>query len=491
MKWLACELFEEKIKKYLEYTGGDYEEVCRKSKKLLKTMPIPLSVIVLISLFISKILILSAVGVGLIVYFYPLLYSWSRKEEYKKSVNQEAPLISIIAYVNSLVDKNVLHTMEELARIKDLKVPSVEYQMIRKRKEVLNESTYRAIERRAILHKGDLLGKVYFKFLIASDLGASIRDRMREAMNEVLQYYKEEYKNYVDRSSEFAEIIFAVYLLLPIVLVGFQFTFKVNPVQLLLPLLFTPAFIFLISIIQPSGDYSIKLNYKQFLPLIALVPIILLPISITVKLSGIITVIALSLFWVYNQVRVANYLLNQIPDILKEMSDYMKIGYSTVTAFSKLQPREHGPGSEILNEIISKTSLDNEIPEVKTPSVFFNNIMNVLRVLSKTGLSSVGLEELSDLVNEIVNLRSSIIRQLRLFDAMLILTPIMLWLTFSMLGHIFTNSENNLESIVIFTYSLATALIFSKLSRFTSLYLPSVIIPLIISTILSVFPHGV
>ena len=491
LRWLACEIFEERIKKDLEYVGGDFEQVCLEYKKLIRILPILLVAITIVSFLTVRLVVFSEIGVFLVVYFYPLLYSWSKKEEYKKEVNQEAPLISIIAYVNSLIDKNVLQTIEELLNVRGLKVPSVEYQMIKKSKEVLNESSYKAVERRAILHKDDLLGKIYSKFLIAADLGISIKDRMRESMREILQSYREEYKNYVERSAELSEMIFAVYLLLPIVLVGFQFTFKVNILQLLFPLIFTPAFIFLTSAIQPVGDYQIKASYKYILPLPALILITLTPLNLIIKFVAIIAILSIPLLYIYRQILIANYLLSQLPDILNQVSDYMKIGYSVVTSLTKVRAKK-GLGYKILEDIIRKVSIDNEIPEVNTSSKLFNNVMNTLKILSKSGLTSVGLEELSDLVNDIIIMRNSMLRQLRLFDVMLFLTPIMLWLTFSMLGNVFSNSKNvELQDLVIFFYSLANGLIFSKISRFVTFYLPAVITPLVIATILSAFPHGI
>ncbi|MFP3197066.1 MAG: hypothetical protein RXQ78_01310, partial [Sulfolobaceae archaeon] len=202
-------------------------------------------------------------------------------------------------------------------------------------------------------------------------------------------------------------------------------------------------------------------------------------------------ILSIPLLYIYRQILVANYLLSQLPDILNQVSDYMKIGYSVVTSLTKVRAKK-GLGYKILEDIIRKVSIDNEIPEVNTSSKLFNNVMNTLKILSKSGLTSVGLEELSDLVNDIIIMRNSMLRQLRLFDVMLFLTPIMLWMTFSMLGNVFSNSKNvELQDLVIFFYSLANGLIFSKISRFVTFYLPAVITPLVIATILSAFPHGI
>lgn len=488
MKLLVCKILEKQIKKYIEVTGDDYNEICNKYRKLMTYSPLGFIPFIILSLFFKQ-FILSAIGYFLLIYFYPFLYTWSRSKEYKKLVNTEAPIISLIAYINSLVDKSIIYTLEELSKIKELKTPKIELEQIKKSISVLNMSSYKAIEKRATVHHDDLLGVIYSKYVLSSEIGLSIRERLKEAMSEIFQRFKDQYKGYVDKAVEIAEMEFAIFLMVPIILIGFQFTFKTNIFELVLPLLFTPAFVFLITTIQPDNDYSISFDWRVFLPLIVIPIVIFANILLAFKLVIISIIVSFVVYWIYRQIRLANELISILPTLLKEISDYMRLGYNIKFSFKKVDVNASSRVQRILEEISKEFTVKNEVTEVKTPSKLFNIIIQILSLFEKSGISYEAMDELSSLVNDLLGVRLSLIRQLRLFDLMVILTPIMLWLTFSMMGNISGSNNVTLFSVVLFSYSLASSVIFSKLSRFTIFYLPTILSGIIMALILSFLPH--
>jgi len=469
-------LFDVKIKRYIEYYGDDIFAVKKKYLKALKVL-IPAIILVAFLGFLKlKLLLLSIPPLALVAYFYPVLYVWARAEEHKKIVNNETPFIALVAYINSLVDKGLNHTLKELSEIQELKVPRVELDFLTKMSTYMNMSFAKALERRASVHSNDLLGKLYNSYLSALELGITIKDRLKDAVKDLLNELKDSYKAYVDKSAEMAELEFAVFLLLPIVLIGFSFTFKVSLPELLLPLLFAPALIFLVSSLQPGIDYIIKYKYVYMLatiPIIFLVPRIGLEYKV---LTSIFVLLAFS-YIIYNQLTLANELERVLPTLLKEVSEYLKIGYSVQNAIAKVKL------SKRVNDVIEKYVKTGNID---SPSKLFNITLKLLLIISRTGSSSASLEELANSIREIVYNKNNLIKQLRLFDAMAVLTPIMLWLTFTMLGKISTTSVPSVA--VISSYSVASALIFSKISRFTLLYFPLLLLVTAILVILSVLP---
>jgi len=486
LKILACDIFQDKIKSYIEYTGDDFNDIRKKYIQLLMFSPIGVALILLMSFTISRFLLFSLIGYGIIVYFFPVIYSWSKKEEYRKVTNLESPLISLVCYVNSLIDKSLITTMEDLSKLKHLKTPSIESQMLKKTINILNYSSYKSIQRRESLHRGDLMGKIYSAYMVSMDMGVSLKDRLREAMKEILSLYKEDYRNYVNKATELSEVIFSIFLLLPIVLIGFQFTFKVSLFELLLPLSFAPLIVFLISIMQPNSDYDINMNWKQFIPVIlSFVVALLLNVNLSIRFLIIVSGILVSVYLIYRQVRIANQLVKLLPDLLREVADYMKIGYSITGSLSKIRIRDK---FGVVENIVKKSVLEGEVGEVKTPSKLFNNIIELFKIFNKSGTSYNVLEELAGTLNEIMLVQDSMTKQLRLFDAMVILTPVMLWITFSILGNISSDSAT-LSGIVVLLYSVTTSFIFSKLSRFTLFYFPTILMGTLIPLILSFIPH--
>lgn len=163
----------------------------------------------------------------------------------------------------------------------------------------------------------------------------------------------------------------------------------------------------------------------------------------------------------------------------------MKIGYSITGSLSKIRIRDK---FGVVENIVKKSVLEGEVGEVKTPSKLFNNIIELFKIFNKSGTSYNVLEELAGTLNEIMLVQDSMTKQLRLFDAMVILTPVMLWITFSILGNISSDSAT-LSGIVVLLYSVTTSFIFSKLSRFTLFYFPTILMGTLIPLILSFIPH--
>lgn len=474
-----CNLFNDKIKKYIEYYGDDIFIVCKKYYETLRIF-IPLIVVIaMLGILKLKLLLLSVIPLVLIAYLYPLLYVWSKAEEHKKVVNSEAPFIALIAYIDSLVDKGLNHTFKELSEIRELKVPRIEQNYLLKMTTYMNMSFAKALEKRALIHSGDLLGKLYNNYLAALSLGITIRDRLKDVLKELLNDLKDSYKSYVEKSAELTELEFSLFLLLPIVLIGFSFTFKVSLIELLSPLLFVPPIIFLISSIQPSAEYNLK--YGKCIYSLAAIPIIFMVprFDLEYKILASLSVLLVLSYYIYSQITLANELEKSLPVLLKEVSEYLKIGYTIQNAMPKVKLSSKR-ASKVLENLLKKPD------SASTPSKLFNITFKLLFIIARTGSSSISLDELANSISEIIYNKNSLIRQLRLFDVFAILTPVMLWFTFSMFGKISTIAIPSVA--IISAYSITSVLIFSKISRFTLLYFPSILLTSIVLAILSVLP---
>lgn len=475
-------VFDKNIKKYIEYYGDDLNTVHKSYRSALKTL-IPLTALIIVFSFLfSKIFLLSVPIILVVIYLYPVLYTWSKASELKKYVNNEAPFISLVAYINSLVDKGLNHTFQELAEIKELKVARIEQSFIDKMTSYMNMPFNNAIARRAEIHGGDMLGKLYSNYLAALSLGITIRDRLRDTMRDLLNELKDNYKTYVDKAGELTELIFSVFLLVPIVMIAFSFSFKssVSLIQLFMPLAIAPALYFVIASSQSIMGYNIK--YKKYLPIFILLPIIaLLPhINLAVKTLLIVSVFTLFSYFIYPQITLANDLEKYLPTLLKELSQYLRIGYTVENAIPRVKLT-----SKRVNKAIEKYMKDPE--NVDSPSQLFNITFKLLFLTSKSGTSPTALDELGNAINEVVYTKNGIIRQLRLFDILTVLTPVMLWMTFSMLGKIGSSSSIPV-SLVIGSYSLASAFLFAKISRFTAFYFPTMLLLTIVIGIITFIP---
>ena len=473
-------VFDEKIKKYIEYYGDDINEVHQRYKRALRFL-IPAIIAVSVLAYKIHYFLVSVPLLAVITYMYPLLYVWAKAEEYKKVVNNEAPFIALIAYIDSIVDKGLNYTLKELSEIKELKVPRVEQMFFSKMTNYMGWAFARALERRALVHSNDLLGKLYSNYLASLELGFTLQDRLRDTLQDLLNDLKDMFRNYTNnKAGELTELEFAVLLLMPIVMVGFSFTFKVSLIELLAPLLATPALIYLASASQPSFDYILK--YKN-LWLLALIPAVLaVPfLSLTARLLAATAVIVAVSYFVYDQIRLARELENSLPVLIKELAEYLKIGYTIPNAITKIKLGKR------VNKVIERYARNPE--EVNTPSKLFNLTFKLLFIIAKTGYSATALQELGSAIYEVVYNKNSTTKQLALFDILTVMTPIMLWLTFAMLGQIVTAVVPAMAVIV--PYSIASALVFSKISRFTLLYFPTMLMLFAVLVVLAFIPPNI
>lgn len=474
-----CLIFNNKIKHYIEYYGDDINSVCNKYHNTVKIILGLILIILVLGVLKFNLLLFSAIPLSILAYIYPLMYTWSKKEEHKRIVNSEAPFIALIAYVDSLVDKGLQHTFKELSEIKELKVPKIELEFLQKMTTYMNKSFLKAVEKRSIIHKEDLLGKLYSNYLVALNLGITVRERLKDVLKEMLMDLRDSYKGYLEKSAELTELEFSIFLLLPIILIGFSFTFKVSIIELLLPLLFVPPLLFLISMVQPNSDYNIR--YGKYIYILLAIPLVLLipKLNLEYKIFALISILVIFSYFVYSELSLGRELESFLPILLKEVSEYLKIGYTIQNAVPKVKLP-----SKRITKVIEDAVKDPL--SVNTPSRLFNITFKLLFIIARTGYSSTAIEELASSINEIIYSKNNLVRQLRLFDAMVVLTPVMLWMTFVMLGKITPSSIPSLS--IISAYSIASSIIFSKISRFTILYFPTFLLMVLTLGILSVLP---
>ena len=472
-------VFDRKIKTYIEYYGDDLEKIHKSYRTTLKIIIPSVILSSLVGFFKIKFFLFSIPILIFVAYFYPLLYTWSKAEEHKKVVDNEAPFISLASYINSIVDKGLNITFQELSKLKEMKVARIEYTFIDKMIKFMNMSFSEAIERRAKIHTNDMLGKLYNNYLAAIELGITLRDRLRDVTRELLNDRKETYKAYVEKSSGLTEAVFSVFLLVPITLIGFSFAFKANLVDLMVPILLSPALYLAIISSQPFKEYDIK--YGKRLLILLIIPVVFLIPNLPLSIKTFISMLIITAFSysVYSQIVLANDLEKNLSILLKEVGEYMKLGYTLESSIQRVKFT-----SKRVNNAIMKYIRDPE--NINSPSRIFNITFRLMFTTSKAGTSSAALEELGNIISEIVFTKDNIIKQLRLFDALAILTPVLLWMTFGMPGKIASSTLP--VDLIIGSYSVASAMLFTKISRFVAVYFPTMLSLTVITGALMFFP---
>lgn len=485
----------------IAYYGGDYKQLIENYRRniiifLSTTILVEIFFILLnfkgivklpIYLFLPFIVMLQ-----LIIILYPLLSVWSNKEEFRKLLEKELPFFVMILYLNSLFDKGIIETLKEVSKKKLLKSIEREFMMIEKDMKLFNKSISKAIEKRALLHSSDNYGKFLSSYLSSLYVGTNMKQTLREELKNQLLYIHEKYKEYVNRSTELAELIFSIYLLVPLILFGFSFAFKINIVYLLLPMALTPAFLLLIGLQQPDMGYQINYNYKDIVVFASSFSILLVPFfNLTEKITIIVFINIISLIRKYIKIINDEKILNEIPLLLKEISEFTRVGYSIKNAILKIDlTRYSKPTQKLVSKIRKDVIVNGKLSRVNSSIWLIDSTFSILDMIDIIGGETYSvLTELSTILNNIINERKNLMNELKPYEFLAYVTPLLLWFTLTTFSGISVNSGAvPLLHVVLISYSVLTAIIFTKLSKFTIINVPLLSSVTALSLILSIIP---
>jgi len=465
-------IMKDKINENIIYYGDDIEKIRKDYIKLIIFIPIIAIVSIILLKFSPYFILLNLISI--FIYLYPLIATEIKKEEQEKIIENEIPIFLLFAYVNSLLGKSLYKTFEEIKNSKVFKGMKREALLLIKEVEVLGKSSISAMESRAKVHKSDFLGKIYMNYVNGEMIGISVSERIRDLLEESLDNLKSLFESYVNKSNDVVEIIFILYLITPMILLAFQYiSTSINIFTLLVPLIISPVVYFFIVIAQPNMGYEITLlnaEKKALLPIIITVFFSLfLHISLTYKLVILYSLFVCFSFLIYYKIKYSDDILNNMPYVLSDIADYVRLGYSIRSSLFKIRSNNRN-FMKFLDKIINNLRKNLPISEVKTNIWAVNAILEFIENIEKKGFADTfTFKDASILLSNYIALRNKILKSLQLFHMLSIMTPLMLYFAFGLMSKI--KAIGNLDFIILI-YSIILSIIYAKLSRFTIFNFP-------------------
>ncbi len=481
-----CSFFEKKLNSDTILTGDDISEFCYNYDKLFVSSIIFQIILILVSLFLDHIVLLSLSPITILLVFYPLIKEKSRKENFLKNVERELPIFSAFLYVDTMLGKSVYQTILSLKNSMILKGISKEAILLEKNVKLRSVPISTILLERARLYGKNNLGRVYSEFIEAETVGVSPNQKAKQSLEKIMGEMKQNFNGYVQRSTDLSELMFSFFLLLPIMLLSFQLAFNktLNLSQLLIPLAISPAFYFVISSFQPQSDYILKFTDKRVIIsiLISFLTAPLVYIWLGLSYVFMISTLVIS-FSIYLQIREADQIAKQLPSLLDKISDYSRIGYGLRSSIDKIvssgnvSPRT----KEFLLEFLK--SSDKNI-KLNSPSWIFNAVFELLKRIDNVGYMDVKVfSEMSSIIQEMLNMKSSMQNNLQLFTVISAITPFLF--SFTLHSFYFVNGQQGILSQVIVVYTIVIELLYSKISKFTIFNFPLIMVTTALSIILS------
>ncbi|WP_370685210.1 membrane pilin protein UpsF [Sulfuracidifex tepidarius] len=482
-----CNFYNKKLERDLMLTGDDISEYCKKYKIYFLISVTSISLIILGSIYIYHDLIFTSLIPSLLL-LSPLLREKIAKDEFLKALEKEVPIFSAYLYANSLLGKSLYQSILNLKDSKILKGISKEAMLLEKNVRMRGLTSTTAILERSRLHRKDALGRIYSEFIDTELVGVSTNQRAKQSLEKVMGEMKQNLNSYVQRSVDLSEVMFSFFLLFPIMLTSFQLAFdkSINLVQVITPLISSPVFYLIISSFQPSSDYIFSFSKKVILGVAGVLVIssILLLKYLGPSLTLMVAVLELSIVF-YLQLRVADSLTSKLPAILDKISDYSRVGYGLRSSLQRVINSENIDlrTKKYLIEFLK--NLDNE-REMTTPSWTFNATLDLLRRIDTLGyVDTKVFSELSAIIQEMLNMRSSMQSNLQLFTVISAITPILFH--FTLFSFSFMASDKYVLNQLVNVYTIVIEILYSKISKLTLFNFPLVLVTTVISIILSFF----
>ncbi|BBD72297.1 hypothetical protein HS1genome_0686 [Sulfodiicoccus acidiphilus] len=470
MKLKSTELFKGKVSFYLELLGEDAEKL-RKVENILLFATLPLALTIsLASVWNPYFLVCLAIPV--LLYFYIPIYLWAKTVELKSRLAVEVPYFAILAYVNVSVGKGIVRSLSEASEFPGLRDVAREYRSVVRYAKAMRVGLQEAVARRAELHSGDALGKFFNTYLTSVRAGDEVNG-LRRAVREALDELGSGFQEYVERASELVEVSFSVLLLLPALLVAFSVLSASNGMTPYIPLLTLPPIILAIEASQPKVT-TLELGKRELITLVSLIPFAF-PIPLYLRLYISEVSLALTCLPRYLELLRGEKLNDSMPSILRELSELHRVGYGVRYALSRASSISRGVSGTLFRKINVATKLNGELPALNSTSNAFNFAWGLIRTLDKTGGREV--DWLAELSNLVWNMNSSLKKlrsRLRPFEALSLLSPFLISFTLGTMGSIVGQSADLKAAIMAYTF--ATTVIFSKLSKFTLVDVPTLLV---------------
>jgi len=464
MRLRSSELLESKVKWYAELLGEDLGKLRRLEGRILLFIPVVVTLSVILSIF-SK-LFLSLLFLSVFLYFYIPIELWARSSELSSRLTIQIPFFTILAYMNSRIGKGILRSLKETREFRGLRELTREYDLTLRYSKVMRTGTFEALTRREQIHGRDSLGRLLSRYLSSLRRGDE-SEVLGKIMEESLNGMRESFQQYAERAGDLVEISFTLLLLLPAMLIAFSLLSGPNSIMPYLPLLSLPVLILIAESTQPKVIES-KMGWRNLSPLGSLL-ILFLPLPLFLRVYMVVVAACVLSIPRYQNYTRSLRLNELVPDLLKEVGELQRVGYGLRYAISRLSPEMTKNLNQVMPNFKVKSKL-GEVPVAETSSVSFNFTWNLLRVLDMNGdRENEWISELYDVASSINLALRRLSSQLRTFEFLCFLSPILLGFTLGVMSRI-GDIENIKATTIIYTSALS--LVFSKFSKFTMIHIP-------------------
>ncbi len=382
-----------------------------------------------------------------IILFAPRLVVGSRLGDTVRGVEDELPYFGMFAAVMQSAGLTLYHAFDKIIGNRILRWIEFEGLLVRRENLFFGKTQTGAIEERARQHQSDRFKTYLQGYTSVLKSGGDVARYLDDKTKQFLNWTEFKWKSYADSSSDIGETIIAIFFALPLLIVSIIFVYPQGTVDVLgltvavaVPI-FTVAAYLAINKAQPR-NYDIIVGSRRLAlagGAAAVVALYLLdqPIWVVfaVGIGASATLYGWSTIFQVQEVRKSE---EALPQFLRDITEYKKIGYDITKAVQRLaRERSYNPiFDRILLDISRQLDIGSRMKEVlvKTRSWLTRIVFFTIGEIVETGGGTPELlESITDFTQRIVIVKKETRSHMRIYEALAYITPVGLAITIALL----------------------------------------------------------
>ena len=371
----------------------------------------------------------------------------SKLGERTKGVEDELPYFAMFAAVMQSAGLTLYHAFEKIIGSGVFRWVEGEALLISRENLFFGKTQLEALDERARQHDSERFKTFLQGYTSVLKSGGEVARYLDDKAKQFLNWTEFRWKMYANSSSDIGELIISTFFAMPLLIIAMAFVYPEGTLDVLeltvafvIPILTILAFMGIVRA-QPKINNIIQGRLKPSIAatVAALVALILLQQPMWITFAGGLgvfsAVFGLSTIFQVREIRKSD---EALPQFLRDITEFRKIGYDITKAVQRLTSDRtyNGIFDTILKDVSRQLEIGSTMTEVfvKTRSWLTRIVFFILGEIVETGGGSPELlESLTDFTQRIVTVKKETKSQMKIYEILGYATPIGLALTISIM----------------------------------------------------------
>ncbi|MEM2855623.1 MAG: type II secretion system F family protein [Candidatus Nitrosocaldaceae archaeon] len=508
-------------------TAGMTESPRRISSKSIAYMIISASIMIPLSIYLSTInkAYIALMLTPAVMLLYPSIELKMLINNRKNKISDELPFFISYASIMQSIGRSLVVSLNDIINKHIFEIIEREARLVRRNIEFFGMDPLDVLNEIAINHPNEDFRTVMLGYTSVARSGGDVVNYLEEKSNEFFNNLKFRMEKYKEQAGTLSEMMLIALIVFPTLIISSAFIMAAGFFDTLAPMILIVMPIASIGLIvladraqPPMKDEIVHTNYTFVVG--GIVAIILFYMikdgKIDIWLGLAITTILTSLvnlFYVLPQIRSVNSINKELPNLLRDVTEYRKIGYDLTASIIKLsEERTYNKAfTKLLRDITILLklgySLEYATSVVKIRSWLAKLIFFNLSKISETGGGSAQiLEYMTNFIRQYLTIKNEMYSSIRVFTIIAYVGPfLMVWIMRNVVSIIekigpgakefygadilniaITNEFLGFMNIIVTVAALCLGLVVTKIVNFSMKNTLSIIITILI-TIISIY----